>query len=123
MNSQWIIWCDTRDERKSRKLLDRLAEELKRIPTGISTGLDEGGYAVRFEIPVCAETWSDIVLELMQLGYAVADHWAVYPGIRPGSIYDAAEGASITLQPCRITGVKRIEWHIENPEAPSKSFR
>ena len=116
MNSKWIIWCDTRDERKSQKLLDRVAERLKRTPTGILTELDEGGYAVRFEIPVNAQAWSDIVLELMQMGYALADHWLVCPGIYAGSIYEAAEGASSTLQPCRITGVKRIEWHIENPE-------
>ncbi len=44
MNSQWTIWTDTKDERKSRKLLDRVAKELKRTPTNVHAELDEGAF-------------------------------------------------------------------------------
>ena len=121
MTSQWIIWCDCRDERKVRRVLDRVAEVLTRSPTNVSVDLDDGLYVVRFHLPVVAQTWGDMVLELIQIGYTLGDRWMIGPGTSSGSMCDAVEGYTSQLSLFRTAGVKLAHWHMENHETTNNA--
>lgn len=115
MKSEWFIWCVTKNERKAQKILDRVADGLNHAPENVCINPDEDipGYSLRFDIPIRAVSWNDTIVELVDLGYRVADTWVILPGWARHSIYESAEAFS---DECRITGVRRISWHIDNPE-------
>jgi hypothetical protein len=115
MNSEWFIWCLTKDERKARKLLDRVVDKLSRAPGNVAIHPDEDipGFEVRFDITLRSSSWNDSIIELIDLGYEVADSWIILPGWSGRSIYESAESFS---DECRVSGVRRIQWHIDSPD-------
>lgn len=111
---QWLLWCITRTESKALKLLNLIERRLQAVAADVHCHADADipGYAVYFTTTVEGRAWAEIVLTLIDSGYRAGKYWTVLPGVAGRTVYESAEGFS---DECFESGVRRIQWHVENP--------
>jgi len=111
----WMLWCVAKNEAKALKLLDRVVQQLRRVPSEYRSYPDKDipGYVVYFETTAVGSSWADTVFSLLSLGQKAATHWTVLPHIVGRPLEDAVEAFS---DECFVPGIRRIQWHVVNPE-------
>ena len=112
MRSHWQLWVDCRDQRKSRKVLRRVADCIGREPFDVVIHRLEDGHRVAFVIELEARSWSDAVVETIALGQRIAYRWNISSCL--GYANESLAGGARKIDLFKIAGVEAASWEIEN---------
>ncbi len=107
MHSLWTLFCNTKNERKARKVSQRLFDRIGLKPHLVSCEFDcdDGGY---FCVHACAElqapSWDTAIVELVKIARRVGDDVRIH-----GDAHNA-----LSLVACRtfIPGISICEIEI-----------
>lgn len=117
MLTNWHVWVDCRDERKSRKVLARVAEAIGRTPLNVTVvpwdTEDTSGHKINFAVDLENARWNDAVVEVITLGLRISHWWTISGGT---SVREHFSAYAKKLDVFKIAGIEGAEWNIERTD-------
>jgi len=115
MHCQWVLWCNTNQQRKAAKLLSRVTEALGCVPrdVGYQYDVDIPGFRATFTTTLQAASRDSCVVEAITFCEKLGANWVIEGGIR--------ERTSFFSQQMKITGVVACECYLRPTECGSET--